>query len=381
MNLPHLMPMLQQLIGEPSVSSVNPHWDQSNQKVIERLDQWFTDLGFQTEIQSIPDQPGKSNLIASIGSGPDGLVLSGHSDTVPFDDNRWNSNPFKITERDNRLYGLGTADMKSFFALIVEALRDIPLDKLKQPLTIVATADEESSMCGAQTLQNLGRKLGKHVVIGEPTGLRPIRSHKGITMEAIRLSGQSGHSSNPALGNNALEGMHLVIGELLKWRNELQSKYRNPLFEVDVPTMNLGHIHGGDNPNRICAHCELHVDLRPLPGMELDDLRMEMENRLAAVIENTGLELAIERLFSGIPPMETPAEAAIIQAVEQLTGHTSGSVAFATEAPYFNGMGMETVVLGPGSIDQAHQPDEYIALDQINPAIELIRKLIARFCL
>lgn len=373
--------MLQQLIAAPSVSSVNPRWDQSNRVVIELLEPWLADLGFRTQVQAIPGHPHKFNLIASLGSGPEGLILSGHSDTVPFDENRWQSDPFRLTERDGRLHGLGTADMKSFFALIIEALRDIPLDKLRKPLTVIATADEESSMCGAQALAELGSRLGRHVVIGEPTGLRPIRSHKGITMEAIRLRGRSGHSSDPALGNSALEGMYRVIGELLAWRAELQQRHRNPLFAVDVPTLNLGHIHGGDNPNRICGHCELHIDLRPLPGIALDELRDELARRLTALIEPTGLELEIERLFSGVAPMETPAQAAIVRAAEELTGHSAGAVAFATEGPYFNALGMETVILGPGSIDQAHQPDEYLALDQIRPAVTLIGDLIRRFCL
>ncbi len=373
--------MLEGLIAAPSVSSVNPRWDQGNLGVIELLDVWLGDLGFSTQIQAIPNHPGKFNLIASRGSGPEGLVLSGHSDTVPFDDNRWSSDPFRLTERNQRLHGLGTADMKGFFALVIEALRELPLDRISRPLTLIATADEESSMCGAQALAGLGARLGRHVVIGEPTGLRPIRSHKGIAMEAIRLGGRSGHSSDPSLGNSALEGMHRVIGDLLQWREELQCRYRNPLFAVEVPTLNLGHIHGGDNPNRICGHCELHIDLRPLPGISLDDLRGELEGRLKTLIEPTGLELEIKRLFSGVPAMETPAEAAIVRATEELTGHTAGAVAFATEGPYFNDMGMETVILGPGSIDQAHQPDEYLALEQIQPAIGLIRELVRRFCL
>lgn len=381
MNPPPLLQMLERLIAAPSVSSVNPRWDQGNRGVIEQLDTWLSELGFRTLIQAIPGHPNKSNLIASLGSGPEGLVLSGHSDTVPFDENRWQSDPFCLTERDNRLHGLGTADMKGFFALAIEALKGLSLDRIDRPLTIIATADEESSMCGAQALAGLGTRLGRHVVIGEPTGLRPIRSHKGIAMEAIRLGGRSGHSSDPSLGNSALEGMHRVIGELLQWRNELQRRYRNPLFAVEVPTLNLGHIHGGDNPNRICGHCELHIDLRPLPGISLDELRGELEGRLKALIEPTGLELEIERLFSGVPAMETPAEAAIVRAAEELTGHAAGAVAFATEGPYFNELGLETVILGPGSIDQAHQPDEYLALDQLQPAIDLIRQLVGRFCL
>ena len=321
------------------------------------------------------------NLVASAGRGPGGLVLSGHTDTVPYDDGKWRFDPFRVEERDGRLYGLGTCDMKGFFALVVEAVRDLDPSTLKHPLTIVATADEESSMCGAKELVDSRMRLGRHVVIGEPTGLRPVRMHKGIAMESIRIAGRSGHSSDPALGNNALEGMHQAIGAVLRWRQELQQKYRNPAFAVEVPTLNLGHIHGGDNPNRICAECELHFDIRPLPGMDLDALRTELGERLEQVLAGSGLGLEMIPLFEGIPPMETPAEAEVVIACEDLTGHPAEAVAFATEGPYFNALGMETVILGPGDVAQAHQPDEFVAVDRIGPGVEILKGLIRRFCL
>lgn len=381
MRLPSPIEMISRLIAAPSVSSVSAAWDQSNAQVIDTLAEWFEGLGFRIEKLAIPGFSGKFNLVATLGSGPRGLVLAGHTDTVPCDEHLWHSDPFSLTERDNRLYGLGTADMKSFFALILAALKAFDLKSLKHPLVIIATADEESSMCGARALVNLHRQLGRYAVIGEPTNLRPIRMHKGITMEAVRLTGHAGHSSNPALGNNALEGMHGVLDELLTWRNELQARYRNPLFEVAVPTLNLGHIHGGDNPNRICGQCELHFDLRPLPGMDLDTLRGEIERRLQTRLQDSGLELEVFRLFEGIPAMETPAGSAIVTATEELTGHRAEAVAFGTEGPYFNEMGMETVILGPGSIDQAHQPDEYLSHEQMLTGVQLLQRLIARFCL
>ncbi len=381
MATPDLLTLMRRLIGAPSVSSVSPAWDQSNEAVIDLLAEWFDDLGFAAEKLAVPGHRGKFNLVASRGSGPEGLVLAGHTDTVPYDEALWLSDPFSLTQRDGRLYGLGTSDMKGFFALVLEALRTLDLRHLRRPLLVIATADEESSMCGAEALTHLGRNLGRHVLIGEPTGLRPVRMHKGIAMEAIRVTGRSGHSSNPALGRNALEGMHLVMGEILRWRDELQSRYRNPLFQVPVPTLNLGHIHGGDNPNRICAQCELQIDIRPLPGMDLDALRGEMDARLRRVLEGSGLGLETLRLFDGIPPVETPASAPIVQAAESLTGHSAEAVAFGTEAPYFNDMGMQTLILGPGDIDQAHQPDEFLALDRIDPYVGLIRSLIEHFCL
>ena len=381
MTTPDLLTMIRQLVAEPSVSSVSPDWDQPNIRIIDLLSGWLDERGFTVEKLPVPGCPGKFNLVATAGSGPDGLVLSGHTDTVPFDDSKWSSDPFRLLEKENRLYGLGTADMKSFFALVLEAIRELDLDTLKHPLIILATADEESTMCGAKSLLETNRQLGRHAIIGEPTGLKPVRMHKGISMEAIRLTGRSGHSSDPALGVNALDGMHRVLGEIIAWRGELQERYRNPLFALEVPTLNLGHIHGGDNPNRICAQCELHFDLRPLPGMDLGDLRGELKQRLSQLLEDSKLQLEHIPLFDGVPAMETPASAAIVKATETLTGYPAEAVAFGTEGPYLNQLGMETVILGPGHIDQAHQPDEYLALDQIRPGIQLLQQLIRKFCL
>jgi acetylornithine deacetylase len=377
---PKLLDMICRLIATPSVSSALPQLDQGNRAVIDLLATWLEDLDFRVEIQAISNRSDKANLIATLGNGPGGLVLAGHTDTVPCDIGRWRHDPFAGTMEDNRLYGLGAADMKSFLALAVAAARTCNPEDFRQPLIILATADEESSMSGAQTLVETGRMLGRYAVIGEPTNLRPVRMHKGIFMEAIHLQGQSGHSSNPALGVNAIEGIYVIIGELLKWRTELQDRYRNALFEVPMPTLNLGHIHGGDSPNRICSSCELHIDLRPLPGMSVDELRAILQQRLRQVLTDSPLKLSFTPLFKGIEAMETPAASAIVRAAEEFTGHTAGAAAFGTEGPYLNQLGMETVILGPGSIDQAHQPDEYLALESIEPTLDLLSRLINRFC-
>ena len=200
-------------------------------------------------------------------------------------------------------------------------------------------------------------------------------------MEAIRLTGRSGHSSDPSLGVNALDGMHQVMNEIIAWRRDLQARYQNPMFAVQAPTINLGHIHGGDNPNRICAHCELHFDIRPLPGMDIHQLRGELTQRLSGLLTDTGLKLEHIPLFDGIPAMDTPASAAIVQAAEALSGHQAEAVAFGTEGPYLNQLGMDTVVLGPGHIDQAHQPNEYLELDQVSKGVKLLQQLIKQFCL
>lgn len=378
---PELIECLQQLIGTPSVSSVQAQYDQTNRPVIDLLANWLGDLGFSIEVMPLPKQPDKANLIATLGSGPGGLILSGHTDTVPFNEQYWTSDPFKLTERDNRLYGLGSADMKSFMGLAIEAIKQHDLKRQQAPLILLATADEESSMEGAISLVEADRPKAKFAIVGEPTGLKPIRAHKGIIMESIRLKGQSGHSSDPELGNNAMEGMHQVISEILQWRHELQAKHHDPNFSVPYPTLNLGHIHGGDNPNRICGDCELHIDLRPLPGMSTDSLREQLDERINKCLANTDLEYERTPLIHGTEPMHTPADAEIVQMAEKLTGYQAESVAYCTEGPYLNKMGTQTIIMGPGHIDQAHQPDEYLPMEQIQPAIAIIGKMIEKTCM
>ncbi len=378
---PPLPEMMKQLIGTPSISCTNPAIDQGNRDVINLLAGWLDDLGFSTEIQPVNEDGSKANLIATAGTGADGLVLAGHTDTVPYDDNRWQFDPFVLTEADNRYYGLGTADMKSWFALVIEAIRDLDFSQLQQPLIILATADEETSMSGAKALTSKQLPHARYAVIGEPTSLKPVRMHKGMMMEAIRLTGKSGHSSNPALGNSALEAMNRVINDLLLWRTQLQLANKNAMFDVPVPTMNFGHIHGGDNPNRICGQCELQFDIRPLPGMKLEELRNELDQRLSSALEDSGITYETITLFDGITAMETDANAAIVKAVEKLTASNAEAAAYATEAPYLNKLGIDTVVLGPGHIEQAHQPDEYLALSQIDPMVDILKKLIKQFCM
>lgn len=376
---PDTLTMIEQLIATPSVSCVDPKIDQSNLPVINLLANWLNELDFQVEILAVSE--GKANLIATRGSGAGGLILAGHTDTVPYDEHRWSHDPFKLSQDDGKLYGLGTSDMKAFLALAIEAAIHFETKQYKKPLIILATSDEETTMAGAKALVDAGKPEARFAVIGEPTGMKPIRMHKGIMMESVRITGLAGHSSNPDYGHNALEAMHNVIAELLKWREELQQQYTNHLFEVPVPTMNLGHIHGGDNPNRICGACELHIDIRPLPGMSLENLRHELKNRLQKIMPEKGFKLEVLPLFSGIPSMETPAESTLVKAAEKLTGFTASSVAFGTEAPYLTEMGIETIVLGPGDIAQAHQPDEYLDIERIQPTVELLKKLIDKFCI
>jgi len=376
-----LLSDIAELIRLPSISSFNPELDMPNQPVIDWLAERLERRGFDIVVQDIPGASGKSNLIATLGRGDGGLVLSGHTDTVPFDAGKWTSDPFEVAEREGRLYGLGTADMKSFFALVLAATEGLRADSLRAPLVVLATADEETSMSGARALTKGGQIRGTNAVIGEPTDFRPVRLHKGIFMERICVEGSSGHSGDPGQGASALEGMHHVIHELLALRSELQASARNDAFPVPVSTLNFGRIAGGDNPNRICGHCELDIDLRMLPGMTVAAMRSKMRERVSQALTNSDTNPSFEVLFEGIDPLETPADAELVRLTEQLTGSESRGVVYGTEGPFLRALGMDVVILGPGSIDQAHQPDEFLRLDGLHDGVGILRELIRELCL
>jgi acetylornithine deacetylase len=379
-NHKYFIDQLSQLVATPSVSCTQPSLDMGNRAVIDLLANWLEALGFAIEIQTIDGRSDKANLIATLGTGDQGLVFAGHSDTVPYDENRWQQDPFRLHVADNRAYGLGATDMKGFFPTVIAAIQPFLNTPLKQPIIIVATAEEETSMSGARQLVDQRRPKARYAVVGEPTSMRPIRMHKGITMEGIRITGQAGHSSNPALGNSALDAMHDVITELKQFRQQLQQQYQHPGFDIPIPTLNLGCIHGGDNPNRICSQCELEFDLRSLPGMSLDNLREDIDKRLAIIAKQQQIQIERYMLFPGVDAFEQATNSPLVQAVERLTGQSADNVAFATEAPFFQALGMDVVVMGPGSIDQAHQPDEYIDLADVDSAVLALQGLIQAFC-
>ncbi|MGQ0286437.1 acetylornithine deacetylase [Pasteurellaceae bacterium 22721_9_1] len=375
---PSFLNMYADLIASPTISSLSQNEDQSNRALIELLATWLQDLGFRVDILPI-ENTHKYNLLATYGEGEGGLLLSGHTDTVPFDEGRWQFNPFKLTEKDGKLYGLGTADMKGFFAFVLDAIQQIDLTKLTKPLRILATADEETSMLGIRTFVQHSHIRPDCAIVGEPTSLRPVRAHKGHLAKGLRIIGKSGHSSDPARGINAIDIMHQATGYLIEMRNELQQKYHHAGFEVPYPTMNFGSIQGGDAVNRICACCELHFDLRPLPAMTVNDLDDMLREKLAPLFEQYGDRLSLQNLHEPTPGYECEHSAQVVQVVEKLLGEKCEIVNYCTEAPFIQQL-CPTLVLGPGSIEQAHQPDEYLSTEFIQPTRDLLTKLIAHFC-
>lgn len=377
-----------ELVAADSVSSPDPSWDSSNRRVISHITNYAEQDGWSVDIQTLEETAdGKANLIATLGevasdaSEPAGLVLSGHTDTVPFDAGGWDSDPLRLTERDGRLYGLGSTDMKGFFAIALEAASAFDPKDFKAPLYLLATADEESTMRGARSLRRDHLPLARAAVVGEPTDLRPMRMHKGIMMQGVKLRGQSGHSSDPSLGNNVIDALPTLLSVLSNYRDELATKFRCELMAVPVPTINFGCVHGGDSPNRICGELDFSFDVRMLPGLEYQDVERDLNARLVEIAAQHDIDIEMRRLVEPVPAFEQAADSELVVACEQASGHASDAVNFATEAPFLKSLGLETIVMGPGSIDVAHQPNEYMPMDQIQPAIGTLRELIRRYCL
>ncbi|EIF5159411.1 TPA: acetylornithine deacetylase [Vibrio cholerae] len=377
MPLPSFLEVYEDLISTSSISSTDARWDEGNEQVIAKLADWLSALGFSIQIEQVA--PNKQNLIAKLGSGEGGLLLAGHSDTVPFDEGRWNYNPHALTQVNNRFYGLGTADMKGFFAFIYEAVKNVDWRKQTKPLYVLATCDEETTMLGARHFTENAPFKPDYCIIGEPTSLVPIRAHKGHVANAIRVTGKSGHSSNPALGVNAIEIMHEVLFALMQLRDRLIKEYHHPGFEIPTPTLNLGHIHGGDSPNRICGCCELHYDVRPLPGISLDGLDNLMRDALREVQQKWPGRIELVPLHDPIPGYECAHDHPFIHGISEICEQEAQTVNYCTEAPFLQQI-CPTLVLGPGSIDQAHQPDEFLAFEFIDPTVRVLSRAMQKYC-
>lgn len=368
------------IIKIPSISAFDENIDQSNKPLIDTLSTWFSSLGFTITIQQVPGTRNKFNMLAKIGSGEGGLLLCGHSDTVPFDAGRWQSDPFSVKQKDGKLFGLGTCDMKGFFAFILEALKIIPLQKLQKPLYILATADEETSMAGARFFAEQQLIKPSMAIIGEPTELIPIYKHKGHIAQSLNIQGQAGHSSDPDKGVNAIEIMYQAIGQLMDLQAQLKTKFHDQAFSVPHVTMNLGHIHGGDGENRICGHCKLNFDMRAVPELPDEQALALIDEALAPVFAKYPNRLSLDLMYPTAPAFACRDEQNILALAEQLTGKKFQSANYATEAPFINQLGCDTIVLGPGSIDQAHQPDEFISLDYVEPTVRILQQMINKVC-
>ncbi|QFQ32792.1 acetylornithine deacetylase [Buchnera aphidicola (Aphis fabae)] len=376
--IPSFIEIYKSLIKIPTISSEKKTIDQSNKIFIDLLSNYFSELNFSIQIKNIPNT-NKFNMLSSFGTGKGGLLFSGHTDTVDFDQNTWTKDPFKLTEKDNKLYGLGVVDMKGFFVFLLDIISSINIKKIKKPIYILATANEETDMSGARYFAQSTSIKPDCIIIGEPTCLKLVNAHKGHLSYKIDIFGHTGHSSNPDNGINSIEIAYKVIKELINLKKYLQQKYSHKDFSIAHPTMNFGSIKGGNSINRICSLCSITFEIRPIPQLNLKTLEVLLKEKLKKIKKKWPNRIFLKNLFFSVPAYEISKTHHIVQKIESFCKIKSKSVNYCTEAPFLKNIA-PTLILGPGSIEQAHYPDEYLHCDFIQPTKKILKKIIMNFC-
>jgi len=359
-----------------------------NLALIDEVKAFLDGLGYDTLVVRDPSET-KANLYATIGPKVDGgVILSGHSDVVPTEGQNWASDPYEIDIRDEKLYGRGACDMKGFLACLLTKAEAFKNADLRVPIHLAFTYDEEVGCLGVPSLveaiNNLPHKPAM-CIVGEPTEMKVITQHKGKFSARAHFTGRSGHSSLPAEGVNAVE----FASEFVVFLRKLGRKCReegphDDEFEPNHTTFHTGVIKGGTQLNIIPQNCFVDFEFRNLPNDDREALKAEIydyvENTLQPEMREIYPDVGIEiEVISDMPGLATGDEEEVTKLVMALTGaNTTGKVSFGTEAGVFSTLGdIPTVVCGPGSIEQAHKPDEFIELDQLGRCEVFLDKLLA----
>lgn len=366
------------LISFNTTSSEIETNDKSNEECIDYLISELELMNFKCSKIKVNNSNNKYNLIAKYGDGIGGIAFSGHTDTVPANNELWTFPPHSLTEHDGKLYGLGTIDMKGYFAFILEALRRSNLSQATKPIYVFATADEETTMNGAIELNSTCTEKPDLIVIGEPTSLIPVIMHKGHLVQQINIKGVGGHSSNPEKGLNAILIANEIILKLNELKEYLKANFIENLFPVNYPTLNIGIIEGGKAPNVICDNCIIQFDIRAIPTLTNQQLINITKDFLSPLFNKYKDNISITYPYSGVEPFSCKEHPEIVNTVETITKTEAIAVNYCTEATYLQNIA-PTVILGPGSIDMAHQPNEYLDKKEIEPGINIYKKLISTF--
>jgi acetylornithine deacetylase len=331
----------------------------------------------------------KANLYASVGpENCAGVLLSGHTDVVPVDGQNWSADPFRLLERGGRLYARGSADMKGFIACALRAAQLATQRKLRIPLHLALSYDEEIGCVGVRSLihdmQSWARRP-QFCIVGEPTMLRQAVGHKGKTALAAVCRGRAAHSAAPARGVNSIYMATELIGKIRARQKDIEaSGLRDPSYDVPYTTLHVGVIHGGTVLNIVPSRCELELEIRNLPQDDAARIVAGIEADAAAVRKSASredIDVGIDlKVTNEYPALDTPADSAVVALAAALTGvHERIKVGFGTEGGLFSQMlGIPTVVCGPGSIEQAHKPDEFIDLDQVRRCDSMMDALLER---
>jgi acetylornithine deacetylase len=383
-NAPVSLDMIRKLIGFPTVSR------DSNLELIHFVRDRLADVGAEVRL-TYNDERSKANLFATLGPrATPGIMLSGHTDVVPVDGQVWDSDPFTVVEKDGRLYGRGAADMKSFVAIVLALAPEFARRGLKTPLHFAFSYDEEVGCIGVgrliSDLAHAGIKP-RSCIVGEPTLMRPVIAHKGKKGFRCSVRGLTCHSAYAPAGVNAVEAAAEAVAFLksLARRHRDQGPYDRG-FDVAHTTVHTGVMRGGTALNIVPHECTFDFEFRHLPGDDPDALLAEFTTfidarlipEMHAVHPDTGFTITP---LSALPALDNGPEVEVVGLAQELSGNDDfGKVSFGTEGSQFQRAGIPTVVCGPGSIEQAHKPNEYVAIEQVAKCEQFLRRLMDRMC-
>ena len=366
---PETLEMIERLLGFDTTSR------ESNLGLIEWVRDWLKGLGVASRL-TYDDTGAKANLFATIQKGSRaGIVLSGHTDVVPVDGQPWDTDPFTAVLRDDRIYGRCACDMKSYIAVALAMTPRFLAADLKAPVHFALSYDEEVGCLGVrgllEDLARAGIRPGG-CIVGEPTGMQPVIANKGFRSYRCAVRGREMHSALAPHGVNAIEYGARLITHIRGLADRMrESEARDNGFDVPFTTLQTGLIRGGTAPNIVPRECEFHFEMRYLPGANPDALEGEIKNYATRVLEpemkridpETGFTFFTKSDTPGVNTAETERITALVQALAR--NRTTAKVAYATEAGLFQRAGIPSIICGPGSIEQAHKPNEFVTLEQV----------------
>ena len=356
----------------------------SNLALIQFVEDYLAQHGIRSDL--VPEPGGqKASLFATIGpQGVPGIGLSGHTDVVPVDGQAWRTDPFHLSERDGRLYGRGTADMKGFLACVLAAVPDFKERALKVPIYIVFSYDEEIGCIGVRPMiGEMGKRLPRPrlVVVGEPTLMGVVDAHKGPVRWKVTVEGRPAHSSMAQLGVNAITYAGRLLGELDRIEQDLREGPSDPRFDPPYPTLQVTGIGGGTASNIVPVSCSFGFEVRALPGTDLAGIEQRLANfaGLSCLPEmhRVAPEARIDiRQTNQVPPFAADPASEVVSLVMALAQQNKTfAVSYATEAGLFQDAGAPSVVCGPGDIAQAHTANEWVAVEQLERCMAFMSRV------
>ena len=373
--------ILADLVAFPTISS------DGNLEMVAYMSDLLSSLGANMSL-SLDKTGTKANLFATIGEERDGgIILSGHTDVVPVEGQEWTSDPFQLTKRDGRFYGRGTCDMKGFLAICLAMAPRFAEARLNRPLHFALTYDEEVGCLGAR---NLMRELKSApfkpaaAIVGEPSSMRTIEGHKGCYEYTTVFTGLEGHASRPDLGVNAVQFATRFISRLLELGEDVKARASGNRFVPNWTTVQVGRIQGGMARNVVAGHCEVEWEVRTVSTEDGDYIKSGLNAFVEEELKPTMRRMSPEadivtHVIGEVEGLQVVSRSAARDLVFDLTGADDAEVvAFGTEAGLFQSCGISTVICGPGSIEQAHKPDEYIEAAQLVAGVDMLERLLQR---